>query len=231
MLNYRCINKIDVLKLNLTSNIFTNNHAINGGAIFLEDEKMNKSGQDRNIVFKNNTFQNNIADEFGGALYADYKSLYNETASNNTISNNSSKVMGAGIFAQAWFDKNQFNVNNNIIYNNTINSYHNDYTSKPSYITLDTKLNFPLILNSGDHFPLVFSLYDKYDNIIEDITKYYSSITIKIILQPKYEDNYYDEENNNNNNEYNIYYSTNTKTSYKLYGNIGTFIKGIYIYI
>ncbi|OUM60857.1 hypothetical protein PIROE2DRAFT_13300 [Piromyces sp. E2] len=217
-----CINKYNGLKLNIKSNIFTNNHAINGGAIYLEDDfKNNNDDGKENVIFENNIFYGNNAEEFGGAIYSNYQNLYNETAINNTISYNIANIMGGGIFAESWFDKNQFNVNNNKIFNNTVNSYINNYTSKPSYISLDTKISFPKELSTGDLLPLTFSLHDQYGNIMEDITKYYSSLSIKIELQQKYDEDdeyYYDDEYNN--------YINSNKEKYKLYGNVGTFIMG-----
>ncbi|ORY46284.1 hypothetical protein LY90DRAFT_14027 [Neocallimastix californiae] len=108
--------------------------------------------------------------------------------------------MGGGIHSNNWTNTNFIDTYNNKIDNNTVISYFkNDYSSKISYISLDTKLVDNLIeTHSGQPFQLQFSLYDDYDNVITDITKYYSSMILKITIK---EIQQFDKLNNNINNK------------------------------
>jgi len=201
----------------LISNEFINNKASNGGALYLEDgNDINENNTDI-INIENNTFQKNSAENFGGAIYSEYSHLYLATSKNNEITFNNAGVMGGGIYTPKNAKKTIFNIDDLKIENNTVNSYINDYTSKPSYITLNTVLpNENINIVTGDPFPLDFTLYDEYDNVIEDITKYYSSMIIKVILE-EINTPYQNGENINNKKK---------NSNFKLIGNIGTFIKG-----
>ena len=203
--------------MNLISNEFINNKASNGGALYLEDgNDINENNTDI-INIENNTFQKNSAENFGGAIYSEYSHLYLATSKNNEITFNNAGVMGGGIYTPKNAKKTIFNIDDLKIENNTVNSYINDYTSKPSYITLNTVLpNENINIVTGDPFPLDFTLYDEYDNVIEDITKYYSSMIIKVILE-EINTPYQNGENINNKKK---------NSNFKLIGNIGTFIKG-----
>lgn len=201
----------------MISNEFINNKASNGGALYLEDgNDINENNTDI-INIENNTFQKNSAENFGGAIYSEYSHLYLATSKNNEITFNNAGVMGGGIYTPKNAKKTIFNIDDLKIENNTVNSYINDYTSKPSYITLNTVLpNENINIVTGDPFPLDFTLYDEYDNVIEDITKYYSSMIIKVILE-EINTPYQNGENINNKKK---------NSNFKLIGNIGTFIKG-----
>jgi len=138
---------------------------------------------------------------------------------NNKIIYNKAGIMGGGIFSPNSVNKTSFNVNKVIIINNTADSLDDNYSSKPYYINLDTPLNNNIInIMSGDLFPLSFTLYDEFHNIVKDNTKYYSSLVLKVILIPK------------NNVEYDKYDDHNkyedVSQKIHLINNIGSFTNG-----
>lgn len=199
------------MELNLISNNFEKNKAINGGALYLADGIKLNNDEDRKINIENNIFDENIAEDFGGAIYSNFSKLYLSTTKNNTISLNKAGIMGGGLYTPNSIDKNLFDITDTKFINNTVNSDINDYTSMPAYINLDTTLSKnPIDLISGDSLSLIFSVYDEYNNTIKDITKYYSSVLLNIMLEEK-------------NNEL---MKRNKNQKYKLTGNISTFING-----
>jgi len=66
--------------------------------------------------------------------------------------------------------------------NNSVDNYINNIGSKPSFINLKTKIN-SYNITTGDYFPLSFILYDRFDAILEDFSKYYSFMTLKVNLE------------------------------------------------
>ncbi|OUM70113.1 hypothetical protein PIROE2DRAFT_1794, partial [Piromyces sp. E2] len=211
-----CIDNISKINLDLNSNNFLNNKAaLNGGALYLKDG-VDLVDNDNDIInFENNIFSKNSAENFGGAIYSEFSYLYLATSKNNEITYNDAGIMGGGIFSPQNVKKTIFNMDNFKIENNTVNFYINNHTSNPTYIALNTELtNENLNIVTGDHFPLEFTLYDEYYNIVEDITRYYSSMTLKLTLE---------EENPNQNYEDN---ENKNSINYKLIGNIGSFVKG-----
>lgn len=214
----RCFEDIKNFELNLISNNFNGNKAINGGALFIRDDDNiyeNDDDDDNvNILIENNIFQKNIAENFGGAICSEYSKLDLAKALDNEIIYNKAGIMGGGIYTSNSSNKNLFNNECFKFENNTINSYINNYTSKPSYIALETKLTKnPNNIITGDYFPLSFTIHDIYDNVINDITKYYSSLLLKVVLTSK------NKNKNKNGNTSNV----------KILGNIGSFLNGNYI--
>ncbi|OUM67532.1 hypothetical protein PIROE2DRAFT_58679 [Piromyces sp. E2] len=208
-----CINNINNLELDLISNTFTKNSAINGGVLYINSASNDKNiKSDINIL--ENTFSENSAEYFGGAIYSDYSMLNFSEIKDNEISFNKAGVMGGGMFISKIFNDNKSKIKNMNFSNNTVDSFLNNYSSKPSYITLNTSVLDETSFNitSGEHIPLEFYLYDEYDNIIEDVTKYYSSINLKITIE---------------NENINIFEDDDiTNSNYNIIGNIGSFIKG-----
>jgi len=212
----RCLENIS--KLNLTNTYFIKNKAVNGGAIYISDsiskdiDNINDNIYN-NIKIENNTFKENTANDFGGAIYSEYSKFYLADSKNNLITFNKAGIMGGGIYSPKYIDKTIFDLSNNIIENNTINSFIDNYTSKPSYILLNTIFEDDTInIITGEYISLVFTLYDEFDNIVNDITKFYSSITLKLTLTN--EEDEYDQNNLN----------------YIINGNICSFINGIINY-
>ena len=197
------------MDLNFTSNIFFYNKAFNGGALYLDDAP--EIDQDiRPITFIGNRFDNNIAEDFGGAIYSGFSKMYTAIVSENTFSNNSAGIMGGGIFSPKKVDKCIFKtIKEMSLVDNKVNSFENNYTSNPSYIKLLTTLSNPIIIKSGEYLPLSFGLYDEFDNYINDISAYYSSMNLKVSLELK-------EGSNINNSE-----------NFVIKGNIGSFVNGI----
>lgn len=198
------------LNLELKYNNFNHNEALDGGALYLFNLlKENNNIPMYHMKLENNTFFKNHARNFGGALYIDFDKFDLLSIKNNEIFNNNADIMGGGLFS---FNLNKtFNSNDMYIYNNTANSLNNDYSSKPSLILLQTELTEKnLNITSGKHLPLLFYLYDEYGNFINDISNFYSDISIKIVLE---------EVNDENNIE---------KEYLNLFGNECTFINGNY---
>jgi len=214
------------MELNLLSNIFENNKAINGGAIYLEDSNNNINQISTSGKIENNSFHKNIAENFGGAFYSKYSKLYLIDSSNNTITFNEAGIVGAGIFTPNSINTNLFNIMENIVDNNTVSSFNNNYSTKPSYIVLDNTFeNTPVKCITGDYFPLSFTLYDEFDNIMTDITKYYS-MTLKVVMIEK--DKYSLMDKSYDNYDNNISYKS---SNYNLMGNVCSFINGIKLYL
>jgi len=173
------------MKLELTSNEFNINEAISGGALYIQNKDDIEINENRNIILEHNRFKENYAEYFGGAIYTKFSKLNLIEAKNNEIIFNKAGVMSGGIYTYHYSHKNLFNNNSNFIFrNNTVNSYINNYSSNPSSISLDTIIRKnPINIITSDYLPLSFSIYDEYDNIIHDFTKYYSDITLRVSLK------------------------------------------------
>ncbi|OUM63781.1 hypothetical protein PIROE2DRAFT_61093 [Piromyces sp. E2] len=95
-----CLDNIVDATLILDSNKFTKNHAVNGGALYLENKNNISQGDTKTtILFNNNIFNENDALNFGGAIYSNYDKLYLANVSNNNITHNNAGVMGGGIYS------------------------------------------------------------------------------------------------------------------------------------
>jgi len=210
------------MKLNLSSNVFQNNKALNGGGLFLKDDLLeysfdNTYSENNMIIVENNNFTENIAINEGGAIYLDYSKFYLAQPKNNKIAFNKAGIMGGGIYSLYSDDKkNIFSEENFNMINNTVESNISNIESKPSYIALDSNKYFYNI-TSGEYIPLTFTMYDQFNNTLKDYSEYYSSITLKVKLQKEKEEN--------NNFDYD-YDTLKENIDYKLSGNIGSFING-----
>jgi len=190
---------------------------MNGGAIYISDS-VSKDIDNindyiyNNIKIENNVLKENTANDFGGAIYSEYSKFYLAHSKNNLITFNKAGIMGGGIYSPKYVDKTIFDLSNNIIEKNTINSFIDNYASKPSYILLNTIFEDDTInIITGEYISLIFTLYDELHHIVNDITKFYSSITLKLTLTNEDE---YDQNNLN----------------YIIKGNICSFINGIMNY-
>jgi len=195
------------MELNLNSNVFINNYADNGGAIYFGNEISNTDNMDYPpININNNIFKENKAERFGGAIYSNLHKLGQAIVNDNQIVYNEAGIFGGGIYSpNVSINETLFDIAKNEIENNTVASFIDNYSSKPSYIMLNS--NKTISVYVGEYIPLMFSLYDDFDNIIIDITKYYSFLSLKLVIM----------END----------SIDIDNSYIL-GNVGSFIKGIY---
>jgi len=133
----------------------------------------------------------------------------------NEILNNKAGILGGGLYSISLNETLNSSMMNFI--DNSVNSVNDNYASKPSYISLNTDestLNMKNFnITSGDVIYLLFSLHDEYKNVINDITKYYSNLSIRVIL----------EENNDIN--INKRKETDEENTY-ITGNICTFMNG-----
>ncbi|OUM61998.1 hypothetical protein PIROE2DRAFT_62167 [Piromyces sp. E2] len=210
-----CIDNIYNLNLQLISNSFYKNKGKNGGALYIAENKNlnNINDTDVKINFENNIFKENIASDFGGAIYSLYNKLYLASTKNNSFTFNKAGLMGGGIYTPKSIGTNLFDFSDSLIQDNTVGSIINNYSTKPSYITLNTTFNEEsLYINAGEYFPLVFNIFDEFGNIMIDINKYYSMIILKLEIIEK--------------NEYN---DNDDVINYYLLGNTGTFINEISI--
>jgi len=211
-------------RFNLNTNIFRNNHGINGGALYISSNeniknRINESSNkirdiNNDINFENNIFSENKAENFGGAIYSTFNKLYLTNSVNNSIIENNAGIMGGGVYTPNLKDQNMFDITKFLIENNKVNTHINDYSTKPYSISLNSSIeNNKYEIISGDSISLKFSLLDEYENLIEDITKYYTSLTLKLILKNINKDDDDDDE-------------SYLFKDYRMMGNIGTFIYG-----
>ncbi|ORX84871.1 hypothetical protein BCR32DRAFT_291039 [Anaeromyces robustus] len=264
-----CFNDITNMELNLNSNLFNNNKAVNGGALSFEDNKgiiknninyrkrrkrneiIENDNSLNNIIInmENNIFEKNQAENYGGAIYSNYNSINSYINKNNKIKYNEAGIMGGGIYSKNIWNNSKciFIFDHSSDFQENISNNHlNNYSSKPSYISLDNKIKGNKIsLYSGDLLPLSFSLYDEYDNIVEDKAKFLSYVMLTLSLKEKYSNSTTSTNNitrrNNINEKYNtseninknIIVDNNTddiglikKINTKLLGNVSSLMGG-----
>ncbi|OUM63051.1 hypothetical protein PIROE2DRAFT_61520 [Piromyces sp. E2] len=194
------------------------NKSLNGGALYFKESNYSNKNNSSDIQFNNNLFENNDAEYFGGAIYSEYGQLYLAKTLNNSIIYNKAGVTGGGIYSPFSVKKNLFDIKSIEIENNIANGLTNNYASRPSYIVLNTKLDNKITeIKSGDNFPLTLTLYDEFDQIYDDIIKYYPLFGLNFdLIQKKDLKNDFEEEYNNN-------YEKSTK----IIGNKCYFNKGV----
>ena len=182
---YSCF--IDNNKLNVTieSSYFRNNNGINGGAIYINSEILEK--QNKIFSIKDTIFTDNEAKNMGGAIYVSCNELNFKNIENTTFLYNSAYAGGAIYINNTNIILSQENKNTFI--NNTAESHGNNYASNPYKITLITDLN-DLTITSGESKYLKFQLLDYFNNTVKDFSKLYSNLILQVI-------------NNNNNNKNN----------------------------
>jgi len=191
---YRCFDKLDYLNLTITSSIFEENRAQNGGAIYfnegINDENNNNNNNINNnnnnnnsITIKDTTFKNNIADYFGGAIYSDYEELYITNIENVEFISNKA-YSGGAIYTSNNKNKTLFDVyNKNINYiDNIAESHGNDYATDPYMINLINENIRNIVIKSGSTFSLEFDLKDQFNQYVNDISKYYSNIGLETYI-------------------------------------------------
>jgi len=205
------------MKLNMTSNHFNDNSAINGGGVYI-DREQDDTDDEISIIANDNIFFNNTAEQIGGAIYVGLERLSLEATQDNIIKYCKAGNLGGGMYIAKFYNENVFS--KFVFINNTANSIQNDYTSKPSYILLKSNYTKNEIITSGKYFPLKFELYDAFNNIIFDISKFYYLMTLNVSLEK------IDDLNNINDNNYN----SDENSNYYLEGNTGTFIYGKYLF-
>ncbi|ORX46842.1 hypothetical protein BCR36DRAFT_356203 [Piromyces finnis] len=215
-----CIDNIMNLDLNLNSNTFSDNKASNGGALYIveneDDDNYQNNNFNRSIYMENNNFKYNSAENFGGAIYFDNYKKTQFYSKKNEFSFNEAGIMGGGIFSKEAIENNLFNINT---INNTVSNVLSNISTKPSYITLNiTHSDETLHVVTGEYFPLIFNLYNGYDEILTDVNKYYSFITLKVELKVKDKEEFYSINNEKNEDAF--------SNEYILEGNSGSFING-----
>jgi len=213
--------------LHLNSNEFGKNNARNGGAIYFgKEQKTDALYENTEMIIENNKFYENMAEMFGGAIFTDYNKISLVTIKNNTVFNNKAGVLGGGIYTSNPFDNGTINIDGFKFNNNMVGSLLDNYTSKPSYIYLNTTLTKNLKkINVGDYFPLIFTLHDEYGHIITDITKHFSMITLKLNIFSK-SDIIEEEKDDNFSKSDIIKKKKDDGENVFLFGNVCTFVNG-----
>jgi len=203
-----CFENILNLEFNLNSNNFSKNKARNGGALYIgKEQRKDTSNENKEMIIENNNFYENYAEILGGAIYSEYNKISLAKVKSNTVLYNKAGVIGAGIYTSDPYDNKTIDINGFKFEKNTVNSLIDNYTTKPAYISLNTTLkDNSRNINAGNYYPLIFSLHDEYGQIIVDITKHYSIMSLKLKIKLKSDDSIID-------NSY-------------LLGNTCTFIKG-----
>jgi len=193
---------------------------MNGGALYYSNinvNEINVKDFDESIFIENNIFKENKAHYYGGAMELDFYKLNINKYNNNNITNNEAGVIGGGIYISNFSPnkKISFNIYNNSIFkNNKVGSYDDDYSSRPSSVSLiNTIKNGFINVNTGDYITLQFIFKDIFNKDISDELNYYSGITMKLLLINKT----FDQSNDNN---------IEIKNKYKLLRNDCSFQKG-----
>ncbi|ORX56015.1 hypothetical protein BCR36DRAFT_280564 [Piromyces finnis] len=108
-----CLYDLKKLLLNLNSNVFSDNQAMNGGALYIKDNSdFNVTNENFYFTMNNNSFNNNIAENFGGAVVTEFKNKYNNVIiKNNIFIHNKAGIMGGGLFSHNLYNKSFF-INN-----------------------------------------------------------------------------------------------------------------------
>ncbi|OUM66486.1 hypothetical protein PIROE2DRAFT_59375 [Piromyces sp. E2] len=216
--NFSCIENIENMQFHLTSNTFNENHATNGGALYLLESE--NSNQNKELIMENNIFNQNTAENFGGAIYSKFSYLNINNTKNNTFISNVADINGGGIYTENFDYKEIKNKEYFKFSNNNI-----DYSSNPSYITINETIHdkldyYSVNIYSGDYIPLKFTLYDKYNNKLDDIIKFYSSITLRVLLTEKTKN---DDIENDDDDDIN---NDKTPNTISIHGNMCYFING-----
>jgi len=217
------------MTIRLSSNNFEENSAISGGALYFADSTlttpMTIKEEDQESSIRSNTFINNQVETFGGAIYSSYNKMYLVSVKNNTITGNKANIAGAGIFAPKMVNQTMLSLKGNTLDKNVVGTNLNMYSSNPSHIKLNSTMTSSSI-RSGDLFPLAFTLHDHFDNILEDFSNFYSSITLKLFLLQRKERKEEGEEEEEYGDEDEEEVDHFKNKNFYLKGNIGQFING-----
>eukprot|EP00833_Pecoramyces_ruminatium_P011725 jgi/Orpsp1_1/1185757/evm.model.c7180000095105.1 len=179
-----CLFDVKNLDLLISSTIFENNNAFNGGALYLRNDHLsNPNNNTWKMEMIDSEFINNISQVFGGAIYSDISGKYNLDLKNLYFSKNKAYIGGAFYSnnnVTLALKSNYFNYSDIILYANIAESHGNNIGTKPNRIILTTIKSNQVTLRSGDVYPLKFNLVDDFDNIVFDNSRYYSDIGLYI---------------------------------------------------
>ena len=181
--NDRCYDKIENLNLTITSSIFEENKAQNGGAIYFNEGISDENNNNNSIIIKDTIFKNNVVDYFGGAIYSDFEGLSITNIENVEFISNKA-YSGGAVYTSNNKNKTLFDVyNKNINYiDNIAESHGNDYATNPYMINLINKNVRNIVIKSGSTFSLEFDLKDQFNQYVNDISKYYSNIGLETYI-------------------------------------------------
>ncbi|OUM68068.1 hypothetical protein PIROE2DRAFT_4352 [Piromyces sp. E2] len=95
-----CLKNLMEMKFNLNSNLFIENKASNGGALYIKDNtNSNKYYDNVYFLMSNNSFNKNVAEDFGGAIFLEFNNEYNINMNNNYFILNNAGIMGGGLYS------------------------------------------------------------------------------------------------------------------------------------
>ncbi|ORX56018.1 hypothetical protein BCR36DRAFT_346535 [Piromyces finnis] len=177
-----CFTNSDIEVLSINSTQYILNKAENGGAIYF-DSVIKENSIKPIIQLVNVTFNNNTANNCGGAIFSNNSKLYYTDIESISFKNNIAEVAGGAIYVPDHVDKKVFDISKCIFNNNKGMTYGNDYSTEVSYIKLNITDN--IIIRSGDYIPLSFSLYDEYNKYIDAKYNAFSDISIRAYLSKK----------------------------------------------
>ncbi|ORY72859.1 hypothetical protein LY90DRAFT_636981, partial [Neocallimastix californiae] len=195
-----CFTDIDSLNMKIKSSLFENNYGINGGVMYFK--QFNNHLNENPIELIDLIFKKNKAEYFGGVIFSDNEHLNIQNVKNVTFTENYAYAGGV-IYLN---NENNEIIKNDLLYvnnknfiyiNNTAESHGDNYATDPYVIDLinqDIYNIFNRTIKSGDSIPLKFNLYDEFNQTINDASKLYSNLGLKINIL-----------NNNDSNNYKLY--------------------------
>ncbi|OUM65946.1 hypothetical protein PIROE2DRAFT_59671 [Piromyces sp. E2] len=204
--------------MNMHNSYFINNEGLNGGALYLSGGE-NSDTYNVEISMRKIYFNNNTANNFGGAIYSDYDGFYLTDAVDINLTNNTAEISGGALYSPSSNNKTLLFYEDLYMQSNVGKAYGNDISSSPSYILSKKNYKDTIIISSGGYLTFSFNIYDINDNILEDNTNYFTFISIKSILK----------NNTNNQNfqvtgkECNFYYGECHLTKLKILGQPGLY--------
>ncbi|OUM67071.1 hypothetical protein PIROE2DRAFT_5559, partial [Piromyces sp. E2] len=204
-------NNINIYFHNSTfKNNIVRNNAISGGAIYMNESSIKRENSDNTIKIdiKNTLFFKNKAKYYGGAVYSDINEFDTLNIKNVSFIENNAYAGGAIYINGSNASLFQYNNENFSFKNNTSESHGNDLATGPYLINYSLNLNQTSI-KSGEALPIEFTLTDKLNQTVNDMSKYYSNIILSINID-KNEEEGYEYENND----------------IKIIGNVCNFSKG-----
>jgi len=139
---------------------------------------------DRSIYLNNVVFLNNKATSFGGAIYFNNSISYLKSIKNTTFQKNIAEVAGGAIFTTRE-SVNPLITNNELYKNNTSKAYGPNYAGFPAIAELQTKTkdknskkNESYNISSGNPISFHFIIKDIFQQMIVDSPKLHSNFPI-----------------------------------------------------
>ncbi|ORX40393.1 hypothetical protein BCR36DRAFT_364685 [Piromyces finnis] len=179
-----CFMNYNKLSININTTVFENNSALNGGVIYFNEKVRDVNINDKySLKLENIIFKSNNANYFGGAIYSDFNISYLELSTLKNVSFIDNHAYAGGAIYISNADNTHFNLNNKSLIeykNNVAISHGNNFATSPYYVKYINENNKKFDIMSGMTFPFEFILYDKFNQTVTDLYKYYSNIALNI---------------------------------------------------